>query len=49
MLSMFLDPVHYLELAQDGHSGSYPYLDYKFLQEPDDFSIHTLQKNANTH
>lgn len=46
---MFLDPVYYLESTQDGHSCSYSYLDYKILQEPDEFSRATLQKCAKAH
>lgn len=46
MLSMLVDTVHYTELAQDWDSGSYSYLDYKFLQEPDEVSRPTLRKIA---
>lgn len=46
MLSVCLDPVQYIDLSQDGQSVSYPYLDYEFLQESDEVSRPTPQKNV---
>lgn len=46
MLSIFLEPVQYINVAQAGHSSSYLYLDYELLQESDEVSRHIPQENA---
>lgn len=49
LLSIHRDPVQYLEMAQEEHVLSYPYLEYEVLQESDEVSRPTPQKKMHKH